>query len=98
MAETFTLRVRRFDPESGDAPYWQEFDVDLEPERSVLDGILQAKDDQDGSLAIRCSCQAAIGGWGGGKITGKASPGCNTKRGGAWELSQAPDGRIRVEP
>jgi succinate dehydrogenase / fumarate reductase iron-sulfur subunit len=98
MAETFTLRVRRFDPESGDAPYWQEFDVDLEPERSVLDGILQAKDDQDGSLAIRCSCQAAICGSCGVKINGKSSLACNTKLASASELSQDPDGRITVEP
>src|SRR3954454_8056327 len=97
-AETFTLRVRRFDPESGDAPYWQEFDVDLEPERSVLDGILQAKDDQDGSLAIRCSCQAAICGSCGVKINGKSSLACNTKLSSASELSQDPDGRIMVEP
>src|SRR3954470_21782431 len=98
MAETFTLRVRRFDPESGDAPYWQEFDVDLEPERSVLDGILQAKDDQDGSLAIRCSCQAAICGSCGVKINGKSSLACNTKLASASELSQDPDGKITVEP
>ena len=49
MAE-FTLKIRRFDPESGESPYWQEFGVELEPDRSVLDGILQAKGDQDGSL------------------------------------------------
>jgi succinate dehydrogenase / fumarate reductase iron-sulfur subunit len=97
-AETFTLRVRRFDPESGDAPYWQDFDVDLEPERSVLDGILQAKGDQDGSLAIRCSCQAAICGSCGVRINGKSSLACNTKLSSASELSQDADGKITVEP
>src|SRR3954449_4766170 len=98
MAETYTLRVRRFDPESGQAPYWQKFDVDLEPERSVLDGILQAKDSQDGSLAIRCSCQAAICGSCGVRINGKSSLACNTKLSSAAELSQDPDGVITVEP
>src|SRR3954469_14227639 len=98
MAETFTLRVRRFDPESGEAPYWQKFDVDLEPERSVLDGILQAKDSQDGSLPIRCSCQAAICGSCGVRINGKSSLACNTKLSSAAELSQDPDGVITVEP
>jgi succinate dehydrogenase / fumarate reductase, iron-sulfur subunit len=97
MAE-FTLRVRRFDPESGDAPYWQEFGVELEPERSVLDGILQAKDFEDGSLAIRCSCQAAICGSCGVRINGKSSLACNTKLGSASELSQDPAGTITVEP
>ncbi|MEA2449697.1 MAG: succinate dehydrogenase / fumarate reductase, iron-sulfur subunit [Thermoleophilaceae bacterium] len=98
MAETFTLRVRRFDPESGDAAYWQKFDVELEPERSVLDAILQAKDDQDGSLAIRCSCQAAICGSCGVRINGKSSLACNTKLATAVERSQDPDGVITVEP
>src|SRR3954449_6418512 len=97
-AETFTLRVRRFDPESGQAPYWQDFGVDLEPERSVLDGILQAKGDQDGSLSIRCSCQAAICGSCGVRINGKSSLACNTKLGSASELSQQGDGTIVVEP
>src|SRR3954463_4729673 len=97
-AETFTLRVRRFDPESGAAPYWQDFDVDLEPERSVLDGILQAKGDEDGSLAIRCSCQAAICGSCGGGVNGKSALAWNTKLGTAAERSQAPDGKITVEP
>jgi succinate dehydrogenase / fumarate reductase, iron-sulfur subunit len=94
----YTLRVRRFDPESGDAPYWQDFDVDLEPERSVLDGILQARGAQDGSLAIRCSCQAAICGSCGVRINGKSSLACNTKLQSAAELSQDPDGKITVEP
>src|SRR3954463_8751902 len=97
-AESFTLRVRRFDPESGDPAYWQDFSVELEPERSVLDGILQAKGDQDGSLAIRCSCQAAICGSCGVRIKGKSSLACNTKLSSASDLSQDPDGKITVEP
>src|SRR5918997_1572744 len=98
MPEIYTLRVRRFDPESGAAPYWQDFDVNLEPERSVLDGILQAKGDEDGSLAIRCSCQAAICGSCGVKINGKSSLACNTKLATAAEMSQDPSGKITVEP
>jgi len=58
MAE-FTLKIRRYDPESGGAPYWQEHTIDLEPHRSVLEGVLQAKARFDGSIGIRCSCRAA---------------------------------------
>ena len=43
MAE-FTLKVRRFQPEEAEGPYWETFDVDLDPTLSVLDGLLQAKD------------------------------------------------------
>jgi succinate dehydrogenase iron-sulfur subunit len=77
MAE-FTLKVRRFKPESGAGPYWEQFDVDLEPTLSVLDGLLQAKDREDGSLAIRCSCRAAICGSCGVKINGQSTLACKT--------------------
>ena len=43
----YTLRLRRYSPETGDAPYWEDFQVDLDGHRSVLDGILQAKDRTD---------------------------------------------------
>ena len=36
--EPFTLRMRRYDPESGEAPYWDEHTIELEPHRSVLEG------------------------------------------------------------
>src|SRR2546423_270328 len=98
MAE-YTLKIRRYDPESGQVAYWQNFKVDLAPERSVLDGILQARNDQDGSIGIRCSCQAAICGSCGVRINGKSRLACNTKIGEAAERAQTMgrDG-IVVEP
>jgi len=92
----YALKIRRFDPESGEPAYWQEFKVELEPERSVLDGILQVRGDQDGSLGIRCSCQAAICGSCGVKINGRSRLACNTQLGEAAE--RAKDGAIVVEP
>jgi succinate dehydrogenase / fumarate reductase iron-sulfur subunit len=95
----YTLQIRRYNPESGDAAYWENFNVQLDPARSVLDGILQARNDQDGSIAIRCSCQAAICGSCGVRINGKSRLACNTKIGEAAERAQAM-GRdaIVVEP
>jgi succinate dehydrogenase / fumarate reductase iron-sulfur subunit len=84
----YALKIRRFDPESGNPAYWQEFNVELEPERSVLDGILQVRGDQDGSLAIRCSCQAAICGSCGVKINGRSRLACNTLIGEAADDAQ----------
>src|SRR2546423_2464018 len=97
MAE-YILKIRRYDPESGQPPYWQEFDIDLAPERSVLDGSLQAKGEQDGSIGIRCSCQAAICGSCGVRINGKSSLACNTHLSLAAETSLEGDGTIVVEP
>jgi succinate dehydrogenase / fumarate reductase iron-sulfur subunit len=77
MAE-FTLKVRRFKPEEREGPYWESFDVDLDPTLSVLDGLLQAKDRDDGSLAVRCSCRAAICGSCGMKINGQSTLACKT--------------------
>jgi succinate dehydrogenase / fumarate reductase iron-sulfur subunit len=77
MAE-FRLKVRRFQPEEAEGPYWESFDVDLDPTLSVLDGLLQAKDREDGSLAVRCSCRAAICGSCGMKINGQSTLACKT--------------------
>ncbi|HVS99123.1 MAG TPA: succinate dehydrogenase/fumarate reductase iron-sulfur subunit [Solirubrobacterales bacterium] len=79
----YTIKVRRYQPESGEAAYWEEFDVDLDPSLSVLDGLLQAKDREDGSLAVRCSCRAAICGSCGMKINGQSGLGCKTQIGEA---------------
>src|SRR3954449_11110111 len=77
MAE-YTLKLRRYTPESGEAAYWEEFKIDLDGHRSVLDGILQARDRQDGSIGIRCSCRAAICGSFGVRINGKPALACHT--------------------
>jgi succinate dehydrogenase / fumarate reductase, iron-sulfur subunit len=92
----FTLRLRRYDPESGGAPYWEEHTVDLEPHRSVLEGILQAKARFDGSIGIRCSCRAAICGSCGVRIHGQPGLACHTHLDKATEGSR--DGVIEVEP
>jgi succinate dehydrogenase / fumarate reductase iron-sulfur subunit len=95
MAE-FTLRLRRYDPESGEAPYWEEHTVDLEPHRSVLEGILQAKARFDGSIGIRCSCRAAICGSCGVRVNGSPALACHTHLDKAAEV--AGDDPITVEP
>ncbi len=86
MAE-YTLKIRRYQPESGEGPFWEEFEVDLDPSLSVLDGILQAKDRDDGSLAVRCSCRAAICGSCGVKVNGQSTLACKTQIGHAHEAA-----------
>jgi len=79
----YTLKIRRYQPESGEGPYWETFDVDLDESLSVLDGILQARDRDDGSLSVRCSCRAAICGSCGVKINGSSTLACKTQIGEA---------------
>src|SRR3954471_17185047 len=75
----YTLKVRRYQPETGEGPYWQEFNVELDPDLSVLDGLLQVRDRQDGTLVVRCSCRAAICGSCGTKINGQSTLACKTQ-------------------
>lgn len=95
-AQDFTLRIRRYDPDSGEAPYWDEHTVTLEPHRSVLEGLLQAKAKYDGSIGVRCSCRAAICGSCGVRINDKPGLACHTHLEEA--LKRSKDGKITVEP
>src|SRR5215217_7264518 len=98
MAE-YTLKLRRYDPQSGEAPYYEEYQVDLEPHRSVLEAILMVKNEQDGSVGIRCSCRAAICGSCGVRINGKPGLACHTHLDKAAQTGVNADGTtILVEP
>jgi succinate dehydrogenase / fumarate reductase iron-sulfur subunit len=74
----YTLRIRRFDPQSGEAAYWDEHQVELGGSQSVLDAILKVRDEVDGSIGMRCSCQQAICGSCGVRMNGKPGLACNT--------------------
>jgi succinate dehydrogenase / fumarate reductase iron-sulfur subunit len=98
MAE-YTLKLRRYDPQSGEAPYYEEYQVDLEPHRSVLEAILKVKNEQDGSVGIRCSCRAAICGSCGVRINGRPGLACHTHLDHAAKTGVNADGKtILVEP
>jgi succinate dehydrogenase / fumarate reductase, iron-sulfur subunit len=96
----YTLKLYRYNPESAEAPEWENFDVDLPDHMSVLDGVLQARAQQDGSIGIRCSCQAAICGSCAVRINGKTRLACNTKIGEAADeaANRTGLGEIVVEP
>jgi succinate dehydrogenase / fumarate reductase, iron-sulfur subunit len=96
----YTLKLYRYDPESGDPARWENYDVELPDHMSVLDGVLQARATQDGSIGIRCSCQAAICGSCAVRINGRTRLACNTKIGLAAEEAdnRTGVGDIVVEP
>jgi succinate dehydrogenase / fumarate reductase iron-sulfur subunit len=96
-AEQFKLRLRRYDPQSGETAYWDEHTVELEPHRSVLEAVLQARDRFDGSIGIRCSCRQAICGSCGVRVNGEAALACHTHLDAALR-SAGPDGVIEIEP
>src|ERR1700744_3994559 len=103
----YLLKIRRYDPTSGVAAHWDEHAVELAGSNSVLDAILKVRDQVDGSVGIRCSCQQAICGSCGGRMNGKPGLACNTHLdaaaargdGGGWNVE--PGGQspvIEVEP
>jgi succinate dehydrogenase / fumarate reductase iron-sulfur subunit len=110
----YLLKIRRFDPKSGQAAYWDEHLVELGERNSVLDAILKVRDEVDGSVSIRCSCQQAICGSCGVRMNGKPGLACNTHleeaaaraHGIGWnpdedingEGGTVPAGVIEVEP
>lgn len=56
-----TLRIRRFNPETDQKPYWGEYTLDgVEPTDSVLELIHRVKWEQDGTLTLRRSCAHGV--------------------------------------
>src|ERR1700744_6149907 len=101
----YLLKIRRYDPDSGRAAYWDEHQVELGGRNSVLDAILKVRDEVDGSVGIRCSCQQAICGSCGVRMNGKPGLACNTHleepparpHGTGWKEPQNGDGDGRHE-
>ncbi|MDI6771757.1 MAG: succinate dehydrogenase iron-sulfur subunit [bacterium] len=74
-----TLRVARYDPERDRAARPQEWKVKILPGMTVLDALFAVKEEQDGSLAFRCSCRMGVCGSCGMFINGKPRLACNTQ-------------------
>lgn len=56
-----TLRIRRFNPEKDQKPYWGEYTVkDVAPTDSILELMHRVKWEQDGTLALRRSCAHGV--------------------------------------
>ena len=75
-----TVNVERFNPESEEpAPYWSEYEIEVDPFTTVLDTLIKIREDIDGSLALRCSCRSAICGSCAMHVNGHAKLACKTK-------------------
>jgi succinate dehydrogenase / fumarate reductase iron-sulfur subunit len=55
-----TLKIRRFDPESGQDPHWQTFEVPVHKGDRLLDALHHVKWYLDGSLTFRRSCAHGV--------------------------------------
>ena len=68
------LKVSRFDPETmGQGQRrWDEFELDVHPSATVLDALIQIREEVDGTLSLRCACRASICGSCGMRVNGDA--------------------------
>jgi succinate dehydrogenase / fumarate reductase, iron-sulfur subunit len=73
------FKVRRFNPEKDNAPYWQDFKIVAKPGMTVLDGLHEIKANHDSTLALRYSCRMGVCGSCAMLINGKPSLACNTQ-------------------
>ncbi len=72
-----TFRIRRYNPEAGKKPYWQEFSLNNVTETDrVLELMHRIKWEQDGSLAFRRSCSHGICGSDAMRINGRNALAC----------------------
>ena len=89
------LKVYRYDPESDQEADYSEYTVDLPEYGSVLDGLLDVRERQDGTLSFRCSCRSAICGSCSMKINGQSRLACKTM---VADLKEHDGDTVTVQP
>ena len=90
-----TVRVLRQDPEVEEpAPFWQEYPVTIEDNATVLDALIKIREENDGTLSLRCSCRSSICGSCAMRINGHAALACKTQAVNALDENKT----ITVEP
>ena len=72
------LNIQRFNPETDEKPYFQEYTVAVDPNERLLDALMQIKRFQDGSLGFRKSCAHGVCGSDAMRINGKDGLACKT--------------------
>lgn len=72
------LRIQRYNPETDESPFYQEYKVDAKPTDRVLDALMQVKQHQDNTLSFRKSCAHGVCGSDAMRINGKEGLACKT--------------------
>ncbi|MER3405012.1 MAG: hypothetical protein C4289_07450 [Chloroflexota bacterium] len=95
-----TLKVHRYTPEAaaGDGgtreAQYHTYTLDVPEYYTVLDALIKVREELDGTLAVRCSCRAAVCGSCAMRINGQSRLACKTKL-----ITIAPPGQtVTVEP
>jgi succinate dehydrogenase / fumarate reductase, iron-sulfur subunit len=92
QSSTITLRISKFNPKTENSPRFMEFQVPYQKWTTVLDAILDVKNNLDHSIGVRYSCRQASCGSCGMKINGRPRLACFTK------ITELNSSVITVEP
>ena len=71
-----TLKIRRYQPEQMEQPYWQTFQVTVETNDRLLDVLNKIKWEQDGTLTFRRSCPHGVCGSDAMRVNGRNRLAC----------------------
>ncbi|WP_456269926.1 succinate dehydrogenase iron-sulfur subunit [Kushneria sp. AK178] len=75
---TLQVSVYRYNPESDDAPWMQDFEIDTQGRDLMVLNVLQMIKEQDSSLVYRASCREGVCGSDGMNMNGKNGLSCVT--------------------
>jgi succinate dehydrogenase / fumarate reductase, iron-sulfur subunit len=70
------LKIFRYQPEKSARPYYDRFEVDVDPKERVLDVLEKVRGEQDGTLAYRRSCAHGVCGSDAMRINGHNALAC----------------------
>ncbi len=88
----YTFRILRYDPQQDENPRFQDFLYETEEEKSILEALMDIRNEQDCTLSFRYSCREAICGSCGLVINGNFDLAC---RAGLGPLKSS---LIHIEP
>lgn len=90
-----TLKIQRYNPDTDEAPYYQEYTVEVDPNARLLDALMDVKRFQDGSLGFRKSCAHGVCGSDAMRINGQDGLACKTL---VKEVAEEDGATVVVEP
>ena len=89
------LKIKRFNPESDEKPYFQEYTVEVHPNERLLDALMHVKRFEDGTLGFRKSCAHGVCGSDAMRINGKDGLACKSL---IKDLASSDGATITIEP
>lgn len=88
------LIVKRYLPEIYPEPFFKDYFLEIRPDLTVLELLIQLKEEEDGSLGFRYSCRSAICGSCAMRINGSEKLACQTSVREEYEKFE----NLRIEP